>query len=165
MLYYRGVPQIEVTFDIDVNGILHVTAADKAARKSNTITITNEKGLSEEQIKRMVEEAEKMAEDDKRVQERIDSRNKLENYIYNMRSNIKDNDKLANKLGLGEKENIESALNDALEWLEKNPDADKLDNDERMAELEVVFNSIIKRAYENGTGNSADDEDEFDFEL
>ena len=97
MLSYRGVPQIEVTFDIDVNGILQVTVADNAAKKSNKITITKEKGLSEEQIKRMVEEAE----DDKRVQERVNSRNKLKNYINNMTSSIKDNDRVASKLGSG----------------------------------------------------------------
>ncbi|XP_071906132.1 luminal-binding protein 4-like [Coffea arabica] len=162
----RGVPQIEVTFEVDANGILQVTARDKAAKKSNSITISNEKGsLTQEEIDRMVKEAEEFADQDKEVQEKIDSRNKLESYIYNMKSNIRDDDKLAAKIDSDDKESIETALKDALEWLDENQNAEKVDYDEKMAELETVFNPIIRRAYENNSGSSADSKDEPHDEL
>nr|XP_027060788.1 probable mediator of RNA polymerase II transcription subunit 37b [Coffea arabica] len=162
----RGVPQIEVTFEVDANGILQVTAMDKAAKKSNSITISNEKGsLTQEEIDRMVKEAEEFADQDKEVQEKIDSRNKLESYIYNMKSTIRDDDKLAAKIDSDDKESIETALKDALEWLDENQNAEKVDYDEKMAELEAVFNPIIRRAYENNSGSSADSEDEPHDEL
>ncbi|XP_027161156.1 mediator of RNA polymerase II transcription subunit 37a-like isoform X2 [Coffea eugenioides] len=162
----RGVPQIEVTFEVDANGILQVTAMDKAAKKSNSITITNEKGrLTPEEIDRMVKEAEEFADDDKELREKIDSRNKLESYIYNTKSSIRDDDKLADKIDSDDKESIETALKDALEWLDDNQNAEKLDYDEKMAELEAAFNPIIRKAYESSAGSSADPEDESNYEL
>merc|ERR1711939_422032 len=95
----RGTPQIEVTFEIDSNGILNVGAEDKGTGKSEKITITNDKGrLSQEEIERMVEEAEEFAEEDKKIKERIDSRNSLETYAYNMKNTVSDSDKLGDKL-------------------------------------------------------------------
>ncbi|KAF9623569.1 hypothetical protein IFM89_003359 [Coptis chinensis] len=103
----RGTPQIEVTFEVDANGVLNVKAEDKAGGKSEKITITNDKGrLSQEEIYRMVQEAEEFAEEDKKVKEKIDARNSLETYIYNMKNQINDKDKLADKLE-SEKEKIE----------------------------------------------------------
>ncbi|CDP16233.1 unnamed protein product [Coffea canephora] len=135
----RGVPQIEVTFEVDANGILQVTARDKAAKKSNSITISNEKGsLTQEEIDRMVKEAEEFADQDKELAAKIDS---------------------------DDKESIETALKDALEWLDENQNAEKVDYDEKMAELEAVFNPIIRRAYENNSGSSADSKDEPHDEL
>ncbi|KAH9689399.1 Heat shock 70 kDa protein BIP1 [Citrus sinensis] len=156
----RGVPQIEVTFEVDANGILHVTAEDKGAKNKQSITITNDKGrLSQEEIDRMVKEAEEFAEEDKKVRERVDSRNKLETYIYNMRSTI--NDKLADKIDSDDKERIESTLKEALEWLDDNQNAEKDDFDEKMKEVEAVCNPVIKQVYEkNGGSSSADSEDE-----
>ncbi|KAL3516049.1 hypothetical protein ACH5RR_022951 [Cinchona calisaya] len=160
----RGVPQIEVTFEVDSNGILHVTATDKAAKKSNSITISNEKGrLSQEEIDRMVTEADEYADEDKKVREKIDSRNKLEAYIYNMKSTIRDDDKLSGKIDSDDTENVETALKDALEWLDENPNAEKLDYDEKMAELEAVFNPIIRKAYDNSSADS--EEDDTNYEL
>uniref|UniRef100_A0A2N9HLN5 Uncharacterized protein n=1 Tax=Fagus sylvatica TaxID=28930 RepID=A0A2N9HLN5_FAGSY len=162
----RGVPQIEVTFEVDANGILHVRAEDKAAKKSESITITNEKGrLSQEEIDRMVKEAEEFAEEDKKVKERIDARNKLETYIYTMRSTIGDKDKLADKIDSDDKEKIESTLKEALEWLDDNPNAEKEDFDEKLKEVEVergeaVCNPVIKQVYEKSGGSSAETEDE-----
>nr|XP_027103294.1 mediator of RNA polymerase II transcription subunit 37a-like [Coffea arabica] len=162
----RGVPQIEVTFGVDANGILQVTAMDKAAKKSNSITITNEKGhLTPEEIDRMVKEAEEFADDDKELREKIDSRNKLESYIYSMKSSIRYDEKLAGKIESDDKESIETALKDALEWLDDNQNAEKLDYDEKMAELEAAFNPIIRKAYESSAGSSADPEDESNYEL
>ncbi|XP_038999159.1 heat shock 70 kDa protein BIP2-like [Hibiscus syriacus] len=162
----RGVPQIEVTFEVDANGILHVTAEDKAAKNSQSITITNEKGrLSQEEIERMVKEAEEFAEEDRKVREKIDSRNKLETYIYNMRSSIDDMDKLADKIDSEDKEKIENTLKEALEWLDDNQNGEKEDFDEKLKEVEAVCNPIIKQVYGKSGGSSsgsADDEEPTD---
>ncbi|TKY61514.1 Luminal-binding protein 5 [Spatholobus suberectus] len=163
----RGVPQIEVTFEIDANGILHVKAEDKAAKKSESITITNDKGrLSQEEIDRMVKEAEEMAEEDKKVKERIDARNKLETYIYNMRSVINDKDKLSDKIDSDDKERIENALKEALEWLDDNQSAEKHDFEEKLKEVEAVCNPVIKQVYDKSGGrSSSSDDEESNYEL
>ncbi|KAA3487245.1 luminal-binding protein 5-like [Gossypium australe] len=159
----RGVPQIEVTFEVDANGILHVTAEDKAAKKAQSITITNDKGrLSQEEIERMVKEAEEFAEEDKKVREKIDSRNKLETYIYNMRSSIDDKDKFADKIDSDEKGKIENTLREALEWLDDNQNGEKEDFDEKLKEVEAVCNPIIKQVYEKSGGSSANDDEPTD---
>lgn len=160
---YRGVPQIEVTFEVDVNGILHVTAEDKAAKKSKSITITNEKGrLTDEEIEQKVKEAEEFAEEDKKVRDRVEAKNKLETYIFNMKSTINDKDKLADKLDSDDTETIEKELKDAMEWLDDNQHAEKDEFDEKMKEVEAVCNPIIKKAYEqsgaSSTKNEEDDE-------
>lgn len=153
-------PQIEVTFEVDANGILHVTAEDKAAKKSRSITITNDKGrLSQDEIDRMVKEAEEFAEEDKKVKEKIDARNRLETYIYNMKSTINDKDKLGDKIDLEDKEKMESSLKDALEWLDDNQNAEKDDYDEKMKEVEAVCNPVIKKAYEKSGGRSSSSSD------
>ncbi|GFP87106.1 luminal-binding protein 5 [Phtheirospermum japonicum] len=157
----RGVPQIEVTFEVDVNGILHVTAQDKAAKKSKSITITNEKGrLTEEEIQEKIREAEEFAEEDRKVKDRIESRNKLETYIFNMKSTINDSDKFGDKIESDDKEKIEDALKDANEWLDGNHNADKDELDEKMKELEDVCNPIIKKAYDKSGVTASDGEDE-----
>uniref|UniRef100_A0A7N0R7S4 Uncharacterized protein n=1 Tax=Kalanchoe fedtschenkoi TaxID=63787 RepID=A0A7N0R7S4_KALFE len=160
----RGTPQIEVTFEIDANGTLNVKAEDKAAKKSESITITNEKGrLTDEDIERMVKEAEEFAEEDKKVKERIDARNKLETYVYNMRSQIEDKEKLADKIESDDKEKMESALKEALEWLDDNQSADKDEFVEKLKEVEAVCNPVIKEVYEkSGVSNSSEDLDDED---
>lgn len=116
----QGGPQIDVTFKIDANGILHVKAEDKVAKKSESFTITNDKGrLNKEEIKRMVKEGEEFTEEYNKIKEKIDFRNKLKTYIYNMKSNINENDKLADKLDSNDKENIKNALEEALKWLDE----------------------------------------------
>ncbi|MED6170419.1 Luminal-binding protein 5 [Stylosanthes scabra] len=167
----RGTPQIEVTFEVDANGILNVKAEDKGTGKSEKITITNEKGrLSQEEIERMVREAEEFAEEDKKVKERIDARNGLETYIYNMKNQIGDKDKLADKLESDEKEKIEAAVKEALEWLDDNQTAEKEDYEEKLKEVEAVCNPIITAVYQRsggapGGGASGEDEDESHDEL
>merc|ERR550514_2522665 len=100
----RGQPQIEVSFEIDGNGILTVGAHDKGTGKKEKITITNDKGrLTEEEIERMIQEAEEYAEEDKLLKEKVDARNQLETYCYNMKNSISDSDKLADKLEEGDK--------------------------------------------------------------
>uniref|UniRef100_A0ACD5Z949 Uncharacterized protein n=1 Tax=Avena sativa TaxID=4498 RepID=A0ACD5Z949_AVESA len=149
----RGTPQIEVTFEVDANGILNVKAEDKGTGKSEKITITNEKGrLSQEEIDRMVKEAEEFAEEDKKVKERIDARNQLETYVYNMKNTIGDKDKLADKLESEEKEKVEEALKEALEWLDENQTAEKEEYDEKLKEVEAVCNPIVSAVYQRSGG-------------
>lgn len=166
----RGVPQIEVTFEVDANGILNVRAEDKASGKAEKITITNDKGrLSQEEIERMVREAEELADEDKKVKERIDARNTLETYLYNMRNQINDKDKLADKLESDEKEKIEMATKEALEWMDDNQNAEKEDFDEKLKEVEAVCNPIITSVYQRSGGapggSSEENEDESHDEL
>ncbi|XP_010105626.2 luminal-binding protein 3, partial [Morus notabilis] len=157
----RGIPQIEVTFEVDADGILHVTAEDKAAKKSQSITITNEKGrLSQEEIEKMVKEAEEFAEEDKKLREKIDSRNKLETYIYNMKNMVNDKDKLTDKMKSSDKEKIERALKEALEWLDDNQNAEKEDYDEKLKEVEAICNPVIKQVYDKSGGSSASSDEE-----
>lgn len=145
----RGVPQIEVTFDVDVNGILNVKAEDKASGKSKGITITSDKGrLSQEEIDRMIKEAEEAADDDKKLKERAESRNSLENYVYSLRNTLKDEDK-AEHLSDDDKTQIEEVVKDAIQWLEDNPTADKEEMDEQYRAVEKVAAPIMSKLYGN----------------
>merc|ERR1711968_411219 len=122
----RGVPQIEVTFEIDANGILQVSAEDKGTGKAEKITITNDKGrLSQEEIDRMVQEAKEYEEEDKRVKEKIDAKNSLESYIYNIKNTINDEDKIKDKLSDEDKETLEEVVKTTTEWIDENASADK----------------------------------------
>ncbi|KAH8045005.1 hypothetical protein JL721_12727 [Aureococcus anophagefferens] len=143
----RACPQIEVTFEIDANGILQVSAEDKGTGKAEKITITAEKGrLSEEDIERMVREAEEYADEDKKVKERIDARNGLESYLYNMKNTLDDDEKgVADKLSADDKEEIENTINEALDWLDENPEADKDKYDEKQKEVEAIANPIMRK--------------------
>lgn len=161
-----------MTFEIDANGILNVKAEDKASGKSEKITITNDKGrLSQDEIDRMVREAEEFAEEDRKVKEKIDARNQLETYVYNMKNTIGDKDKLADKLESEEKEKVEGALKEALEWLDDNQNAEKEDYDEKLKEVEAVCNPIISAVYQRsggapaGSSDGGDDGDDSNDEL
>jgi len=132
----RGVPQIEVTFEIDENSILSVSALEKGTDKVETITITNDKGrLSKDEIEAMIRDAEKFADQDKEVKEKIDAKNSLENYIYTMRNTVEDKEKLADKIEEDDKEKIKDALTEAQDWLTSNEDADKDDFDSQLKSL------------------------------
>ena len=163
----RGVPQVEVTFEIDANGILQVSAEDKGTGKAEKITITAEKGrLSEEDIERMVREAEEFADEDKKVKERIDGRNGLESYLYNLKNTLDDDEKgLSDKISDEDKEELESTINEALDWLDENPEADKEDYDEKQKEVEQIANPIMRNLYQAGGagGGGGGDEEDFDF--
>merc|ERR1711882_35706 len=112
----RGVPQIEVTFDIDANGILNVSAADKSTGKQNKITITNDKGrLSKEEIERMVNDAEKFKAEDDKQKERVSAKNGLESYCFNMKTTIED-DKVKDKISEDEKKKIADKCDEAIKW-------------------------------------------------
>jgi len=146
----RGVPQIEVTFDVDSNGIMNVSAHDKTTGKSSKITITNEKGrLSKEDIERMVNEAEKFKKDDEQVKEKIQSKNSLENYAYSLRNTTQD-DNLKSKFGPGDLEKLNKAIDDTIHWLDANQGASKEEFEAKQKELEGVAMPIMTKLYGAG---------------
>jgi len=144
----RGVPQIEVTFDIDANGILNVSAVDKATGKQNKITITNDKGrLSKEEIEKMVSDAEKFKAEDEAVKAKIEAKNGFENYCFQMKNTLND-EKLKSTFTDEEKTTIEEASKEGLQWLEGNADADADAVAGKQKELEAKFNPIMMRVYQ-----------------
>jgi heat shock protein 5 len=163
----RGVPSIEVTFQIDANGILQVSAEDKGTGKSEQVTITAEKGrLSQDDIDRMVKEAEDFAEEDKKVKERIDSRNGLESYLYNLKHSLDDDEKgLADNISAEDKKELHDMIDETLDWMEEHPEADKEDYDAKLKETEHVANPIMRKLYSGGAGgaggDAGDDADDF----
>jgi len=160
----RGVPQIEVTFEVDANGILQVAAEDKGTGKAEKITITAEKGrLSDEEIERMVKEAEDYAEEDKQIKDRIDSRNGLESYLYNLKNTLDDDEKgVSDNISAEDKKELQDIIDETLDWMDENPEADKEDYDEKQKEVEQVANPIMRNVYAGGAGGG-DDEDAGDF--
>ncbi|XP_052805111.1 heat shock 70 kDa protein cognate 4 isoform X1 [Mya arenaria] len=146
----RGVPQIEVTFDIDANGILNVTAADKSTGKENKITITNDKGrLSKEEIDRMVNDAEKYKAEDEQQRDRITGKNQLESYSFNMKSTVED-ENLKDKISEEDKKTIIDKCNEVIAWLDSNQLADKEEYEHKQKELEAVCNPIVTKLYQGG---------------
>jgi len=141
-----------VTFDIDANGILNVSAEDKTTGKKNKITITNDKGrLSKEDIERMVKEAEKYKGEDEKNKERIEAKNGLENYAYSLRNTIKD-DKISSKLSDSDKEALNKAIDESIAWLDSNQTAEKDEYEHKQKELEGVAMPIMTRLYQQGGG-------------
>jgi len=163
----RGVPQIEVSFEVDANGILQVSAEDKGTGKAEKITITAEKGrLSEEEIERMVAEAEEFAEEDRKLKERIDAKNGLESYVYNLKNTLEDDEKgLADKLSPEDKKELQDMIDETLDWMEENPEAEKEDYDEKQKEVENISNPIMRQMYAGGAGEEEDMGDFGDDEL
>jgi L1 cell adhesion molecule like protein len=146
----RGVPQIEVSFDLDANGIMNVSASDKSTGKSNKITITNDKGrLSQDEIERMVKEAERFKEEDERQRQKIDAKNALENYAYSLKNTLSD-DKVKDKIDASDKESLEGAIDKAIQWLENNPNAEKEEFESKQKELEGVAMPIMTKMYQGG---------------
>jgi len=148
----RGVPQIEVTYDIDANGILNVTSVEKSTGKENKITITNDKGrLSKEEIEKMVEEAETYKQQDDANRERIDAKNGLENYCYNLK-NTMDDEKLKDKIDAADKETISTKCDEMISWLDANQTAEKEEFEEKQKEMEGIANPIMQKLYADGGG-------------
>jgi len=151
----RGVPQIEVTFDIDANGILNVSAADKSSGKSEKITITNEKGrLNNEEIEKMVADAEKYKAEDEAQKTRISTKNILEAYCYNMKSTL-ENDQFKGKITDEDKAKILNACNDTISWLDHNQMAETEEFKDKQKEVEGICNPIISRLYQGTTSNGS----------
>lgn len=148
----RGVPQVEVTFDVDANGILNVSALDKTTGKSNKITITNDKGrLSKEDIERMVNDAEKYKAEDEAAAARIQAKNGLESYAYNLRNTLQE-EKVSTKLEAGDKEKLDAAVKEAIEWLDNSHEASKEEYEARQKELEEIANPIMMKLYQSEGG-------------
>merc|ERR1712188_879 len=149
----RGTPQVEVTFDIDANGVLNVTAEDKSASgKKANITITNDKGrLSKDDIERMVREAEQFADEDAQAKERIDAKNGLESYAYNMKNQIND-EKFKDALAEDDKKAVEDKVNEVMTWLDTAEHAEKEEFESMQKELEAVCNPIIQKMYQDAGG-------------
>jgi heat shock protein 1/8 len=153
----RGEPQIEVTFDIDANGILNVSACEKSTGKSNKITITNDKGrLSKEDIERMVEEAEKYKNEDEKTRQKIEAKNSLENYTYNIKNTIKD-EKFKDKITDTERETIDKKVSEILTFIEQNEDLEKEQYEEKENELKNLANPIITKIYQQGAAPNMGD--------
>lgn len=143
----RGVPQIEVTFDMDANGILTVKAEDKTTGKTSDITITNDKGrLSKEEIEKMVQEAERFADEDQKVKERLASKQKMESFVYSTK-NIISSPETLEKLEEADKSTLSTTLEEAQEWLDQNQSAGKEEYESKMTELESVCHPIITKLY------------------
>lgn len=150
----RGVPQIEVTFDIDANGIMNVSAADKGTGKSSKITITNEKGrLSKDEIEKMVQDAEKYKGEDEKMKQRIEAKNSFENFCFHMKNSLND-EKLREKFTEDDKKIIEDTAKEGLQWLESNPMAEPSDIEAEQKKLEAKFHPIMTRIYQAAGGGA-----------
>jgi len=162
----RGVPQIEVTFEIDANGVLQVSAEDKGAGNKEKITITNDQNrLTPEDIEKMIQDAEMFADEDAKLKARVESRNELESYAYSLKTQINDKDKLGSKISDEDKEAIETAVEAKISWLEENQEAEAEDYKAQKKELEDTVNPIISKLYAQGGGpppGGDDDEDDVD---
>lgn len=162
----RGVPQIEVTFEIDANGILQVSAEDKGTGNKEKITITNDQNrLTPEDIEQMIKDAERFADDDKKLKERVEARNELESYAYSLKNQIGDKEKLGAKLTDEDKEKIEEAVNEKISWLENNGEADSEAFRAQKKELEDIVQPIIAKLYQGAGGApppAGGEEEEYD---
>jgi L1 cell adhesion molecule like protein len=148
----RGVPKIEVTFDLDANGILNVSAEDKSTGKKNQITIKNDKGrLSEAEIKRMVEEADRQKESDEAFRKRLNAKNGLENYAYSVRSAVKE-EPVASKLDANDKSELEKAVDETIKWIDSNPNAPEEEFSAQQKKLEERANPIMQKLYAQAGG-------------
>jgi L1 cell adhesion molecule like protein len=151
----RGVPQIEVTFDLDANGILNVTAVDKSTGRENKITITNDKGrLSKDEIEKMVRDAEKYKEEDDKQRDRLQAKNALESYAFNMKSTIED-EKLKDKISQEDRDKVLEKCNEVVQWIDANQLAEKDEFEHKQKELEKVCMPIVTKLYQGAGGAGA----------
>jgi len=151
----RGTPQVEVTFDVDAKGILNVSAVEKAGGKMEKITITNDKGrLSKAEIDRMVEESEKFKAEDEKQKERVDAKNGLEAYCFNMKSTLDDSN-IKDKISESDRDMVVGKCNETITWLERNQMADVEEFKDKQNELEALFNPIIRKLYGNNESSGA----------
>merc|ERR1719186_1046045 len=162
----RGVPQIEVTFEIDANGILNVKAADKGTGNEEEITITADKNRpSDEEIKEMIESAKRFEEEDRILRDTVQTRNELESTAFSILSQIDDEEKLGGRLSEDDKETIREACDEITQFISDNPDADLEDYKEKLNELKELIDPIIEAAGGNmggGEGGYEDDDEDWD---
>lgn len=146
----RGVPQIEVAFEIDENGIMNVTATDKGTSKNAKITITNNKGrLSKDEIENLIKEAERFKDADEKIRKRVQAKNALESYTVSIKHTLSD-EKLKDKFDASEKSTIETKIREAESWLQTNPEADTAEYEAKQKDLENAFNPIMAKIYQAG---------------
>eukprot|EP01060_Flectonema_neradi_P005830 TRINITY_DN138_c1_g3_i1.p1 TRINITY_DN138_c1_g3~~TRINITY_DN138_c1_g3_i1.p1 ORF type:complete len:309 (+),score=89.79 TRINITY_DN138_c1_g3_i1:1-927(+) len=151
----RGVPQIEVSFDVDVNGIMNVSAEDKTTGKRSQVTITNDKGrLSQAEINAMCKDAEQFAEQDRICRERIDAKNGFENYVYSIKNTCITDPTTSKNLSEDDKKTIADACDDSVRWLESSQEASKEEYDLRRKDMEGICQPIITKMYQQGAGPS-----------
>lgn len=159
----RGVPQIEVTFAVDASGLLQVTAEEKGTGKAQDITITaKDQRLSKEDVERMVEEAERYAEEDRMWKERVEARQGLESYLYNLRNTIDDdNDSgMIGNLSAADRKEFVDTIDEGLDWLDSYAEsADTEDFVAKRKELENIVNPIMRQAYSGGSSSNAGGDD------
>ena len=149
----RGVPQIEVSFDVDANGIMNVSAVDKGSGKEQKITITNDSGrMSKEDIEQMIKDSEKFKEEDDKNRAKIESKNSLENFLYNTKNTVSDSEM---KLEQSEKDKVLDVINEKLSWLDNNQTASKEEYDDVMKEAQDEINPIITKLYQQASGGVA----------
>lgn len=150
----RGIPQIEVSFDLDTNGMLNVSAVDKSTNKSEKISITNDAGrMSKEDVERLVAEAAKYAEEDKAARELIDARNGLESYCFTLKNSLNE-ETIKEKISETDREAVENIAKETVEWLESNPKAELQEYQDKKAAVEAVAMPIMSKIYADSTGQS-----------
>ena len=148
----RGVPQIEVAFDVDANGILNVSAVEKSTGKKNNVTITNDKGrMSKDEVDRLVKEAKEYEEEDRKMKEKIEARNDLEHHAYNLRNSLED-EKIKEKLEEEDRNIVTAKVDEILTWLDNNQTAEKDEYVEKQKELEGISNPIMTKMYQSMGG-------------
>ena len=154
----RGIPQIEITYDVDANGILNVSAVEKSSGKTEKITVKNEKGrLSAEEIQKMVDDAEKFKEDDTKQREKVEARNALDNYIFSVKQSLND-EKLKDKFTEEDKTAIEEKIKEVQEWYDDHLESSKEEFEEKQKELESVFSPVIMKVYQQATPSTESDD-------
>ena len=152
----RGVPQIEVTFDVNAEGIMNVTAEEKSTKNVKKITIKNERGrLSQDEIDRMVSDAEKFKEQDEKVRKRVEAKNALEGYCFGVRNSLS-NEQFASAVSQEDKDKINREIDDALAWIDINQDAEISDFEAKQKELEGKLMPLMQRAYQNSSPGNVD---------
>ena len=159
----RGVPQIEVKFQVDVNGILQVSAVDKTSGNTEQITITADQGrLSPDEIEEMIRKAAENAEEDEKVKLRIDARNNLESFVYNLKNTLDDDSEGKSNISLEDKQELNNMMDEVLDSMDDNMEATKEEYMEKLKELENVANPILRKMYSSGDGYGEDDGYEFE---
>ena len=159
----RGVPQIEITYDVDANGILQVSAVEKSTGKEEKITITNQSSrLSKDDIERMVKEAEEFKADDEIVRQRVEAKNKLENYCYNIKSSVLNEEKMKSNLGSDIK-TVENIIDSTLKWIEENSDSSCEQFESKQKEIEGILMPLIQKAYQANVPNDPTVGNDFGF--
>jgi endoplasmic reticulum chaperone BiP len=156
----RGIPQIEVTFEIDANGMMHVSAKDKGTQKENKITITNDNSrLNPDDIERLIKEAEKFAEEDRLMKERVEAKNGLEQYAYTLKRQVEDKEQLGGKISDDDKQKILEVVDEKLAWLKESDEATTETLLAAKKEIEDIAQPIIAALYQKA-GHTSEGHDD-----